>query len=74
MPAFDIRAIEPDAEPPEPRAIECPTGKRAYATRGEAKQQAERTNMGRDRISALRPFRCGFCEYYHLGHRRGRVL
>jgi hypothetical protein len=54
----------------EPR-LECPTGKRAYPTKREARRALKAINT-RQRTN-MTPFRCGFCERYHFGHARGAI-
>ena len=61
-------------EPPATREPEreCPTGKVGFRTRAEADRVRGLAN--RNERTAMERFRCGFCEQWHLGHRRGRVL
>jgi hypothetical protein len=57
--------------------LECPSGKTTYRTKDEAftalEQMAHRNTVYENRSRRQRemaPYRCGFCEYFHLGHRR----
>ncbi len=50
---------------------ECPTGKTAFYTKHEADQALQRINPGQR--TKMSRFRCGYCERYHLGHRRGSI-
>lgn len=45
------------------------TSKSAYASRREANSIVRH---GRHMDGTLRPYRCGLCESWHLGHRRTR--
>jgi hypothetical protein len=49
----------------------CPTGKSPYASKRAARDHLRRMRGLR---TPMRPFRCSFCDCYHLGHRRGAVL
>lgn len=49
----------------------CPTGKVSFRTKAEARR-ALQSQHGHH--TKMKPFRCGFCERYHLGHRRGAIL
>lgn len=51
---------------------ECPTGKAPFRTRDEADRRLVVIN--RTQRTPMRRFRCGYCDRYHLGHARGRVL
>jgi hypothetical protein len=54
----------------------CPTGKRSFATKRAAQQAWPkiRADDAADRRTAMHPYRCGYCERFHLGHRRGAIL
>jgi hypothetical protein len=41
--------------------------KAVYVTRGEARQHLR---TGRLMDGAMKPYRCGFCYMWHVGHRR----
>jgi len=43
--------------------------KAVYVTRGEARQQLR---GGRRMDGAMKPYRCRFCDGWHVGHRRRR--
>ena len=47
----------------------CPTGKTPYRTKREAEAALKQINQHQRRT--MHSFRCGYCEQYHLGHRRG---
>lgn len=49
----------------------CPTGKAPYPTKAAARTHLRRMHGHR---TVMRAFRCGFCNQYHVGHRRGAVL
>ena len=53
---------------PPPSRGACPTGKVEFATRKQAKSW--RRKMDGDPVGA---YRCGECEWWHLGHKPGRV-
>ena len=51
----------------------CPTGKTVYATKALAREKMKTINhhiKGRP----MQAYRCGYCEKYHLGHKRGVIL
>jgi len=49
--------------------FQCPTNKRPFDTKASAQAALRRVNP--HLRTAMRTFRCGYCERYHLGHRRG---
>lgn len=51
---------------------DCPTGKQAHASRKSAKQHASR--IRRTNGEHLRPYRCPYCELWHVGHLPGAVI
>lgn len=50
------------------RIDRCVTAKRVFYTKRAAQQAVTRTN--RETSRAMHAFRCAFCGWYHLGHRR----
>jgi len=50
------------------RRDRCVTGKTVFYTKTAALAALHRIHTA-DR-TAMRPFRCAFCERFHLGHRR----
>ena len=50
---------------------QCPTGKVGYRRKADARAEVSRIN--RELHHTMHPFRCGYCEQYHLGHSRGRA-
>jgi hypothetical protein len=50
---------------------ECPTGKVTFWSKAEADQALKKINVGQR--TKMTRFRCGYCERYHLGHRRGSI-
>lgn len=68
----DILGTGGESSPsPEPeRPTICPTGKTPLCKR-EARQLAQRVN--RTQRTNMKAFRCGWCERYHLGLRRGAI-
>ena len=50
---------------------ECPTAKTPFDTRALAHAALAKLPKGRTKMSV---FRCGYCEKYHFGHRRGSIL
>lgn len=54
-------------EPPVIPLDRCVTGKTVYRTKADGQAAAIRIN--RHALDPMRPFRCGWCERYHLGHR-----
>lgn len=53
---------------PRPARGDCPTGKVQYSKRKQAKARAREMND-----SALGVYRCGDCDWFHVGHRPQRV-
>lgn len=53
------------------RRDRCPTGKTAFSTKREAAAALKKINH--THRTQMKEFRCGFCEKWHLGHRRGAV-
>jgi hypothetical protein len=47
----------------------CATGKTVYSTKAAAR--AAVTDINQKIGTPMKAFRCGFCDRYHLGHRRG---
>jgi aspartate carbamoyltransferase regulatory subunit len=54
------------------KPYECPTTKTPYATKREAQRALKQINA--NQRHSMRSFRCGYCERYHLGHRRGEIF
>lgn len=52
--------------------LECATGKTPFDSRQDANRALKR--LPRSGPTRMTVFRCGYCEKYHLGHRRGAVL
>ena len=50
----------------------CPTGKQPFPTKRAARVALRKINP--KQRTAMCAFRCGYCERYHLGHRRGRII
>ena len=70
--SFTLRQIL-SAQPDAPRVtIECPTGKHAFASKRDAADRARQINHTQH--TNMAPFRCGYCDRYHLGHKRGAIL
>lgn len=59
----------PQHAPPEPE-LHCVTGKRCYPSKRAARDAAGKENRRQLDRRHLNAFRCGWCEKYHLGHRR----
>jgi hypothetical protein len=55
---------------PEP-TVECPTGKVGYRTREAADAVLRHVNP--TQRTSMHRFRCGACQHFHLGHRRGVI-
>ena len=51
---------------------QCPTNKQPFDTKAQARAALQRVN--RQQGHAMSVFRCGYCEKYHLGHRRGEIF
>lgn len=49
----------------------CPTNKQPFETKARARAALRKSNP-RQRTT-MYVFRCGYCERYHLGHRRGQI-
>ena len=49
--------------------FECPTGKTPFVSKKAARDMARSINH--TQRSDMVAFRCGYCEKYHIGHRRG---
>jgi hypothetical protein len=49
----------------------CPSGKTPYDTKRAAAAHVRRMPGHR---TLMHPYRCDFCDCWHLGHRRGAVL
>lgn len=61
----------PTPAPKAAREVLCPTGKQVFDTKATARIALRRSNP-RQRTT-MYVFRCGYCERYHLGHRRGQI-
>lgn len=53
--------------------LRCKTGKTCFNSKAEATSSLSAMRR-RGRPASMTPFRCTWCEKWHLGHRRGRVL
>ena len=53
-----------------PRLERGCTSKAAFGTRREAKAYAR---QGRLQDGSLSPYHCGYCDLWHLAHRRGKA-
>ena len=51
----------------------CPTGKVGYRTKDAVKTVLKAVNY-RTAGRPLQPYRCDWCHFFHIGHRRGVVL
>jgi hypothetical protein len=49
------------------------TAKTIFYAKTEARQAVQQINR-RSQRTPMRAFRCGFCDYWHVGHARGRIL
>lgn len=56
--------------------VRCPTGKHVFQTKDDARAALKRhsTQWKKDRRHDQGVFRCGFCGFIHIGHRRGKIL
>jgi hypothetical protein len=54
------------------RRDRCPSGKTVFWTKGAASTELRRINA--TQRTDMQAYRCGYCSYWHLGHRRGAVL
>ena len=66
MPIVDYRQFINRDLPLRVRACES---KAMYVSRGEARSASRK---GRSQDGSLSPYRCPFCDRWHLGHRRRR--
>jgi hypothetical protein len=69
-----IGAVQPAKQKPKPAARAmagtCPSGKTIYASKADA--QAITRHMNHENLGdPMRPYRCAWCQHWHLGHRRG---
>ena len=57
-------------KPPDPllRAKSC-TGKKRYRSESEARLMLNTQRQYGEEIDDIRPYKCGFCKQWHLGHR-----
>lgn len=65
-------APTPTSTPAEPATVPgtCPVGKVAYRSKADAQRAAVSINRQLPRHAVVAAFRCGWCGYVHLGHRR----
>lgn len=66
MPVTDYRQLVSRDLPLQERAC---TSKVVFVSRRDALSRARHGRMG---YVGLRPYRCEWCDGWHLGHRRGR--
>jgi hypothetical protein len=66
------KAQQPKPAPaPEPRRqVECPSGKTPFYSKQEARM-ARRKILDLGTVTDMRPYRCSYCQLWHLGHKRG---
>lgn len=50
----------------------CITGKRVFYSKEEARTAAGMTNAQSRQTTAMKPYRCDWCPFFHLGHTKGR--
>jgi len=66
-----FRMLDIVGQRPEVATYRCPSGKTVFPSKQAARQAVRGMHGHRTRME---PFRCGFCDKYHLGHRRGAVI
>lgn len=63
----DILKVTPTILTQEDR---CVTGKRVFYSKVEAQTSGYNANAKNRQRSAMKAYRCDFCAWFHLGHRR----
>ena len=54
--------------------LRCATGKTCFDSKAIALASTRGMDTKKGRRTSMKPFRCAFCEKWHVGHRRGAVL